>query len=260
MITSKQHRLIQLGKKLKLKKYREQYQFFLLEGERSVREVIQAGQGAHVFLREDVADRWPEFAPAAQVYTLDVVEKKVFAELVQTETPSGMAAIARKPEWKLDKIAASARLMVYLDRIADPGNLGTIMRSCLALGSDALLLSPGSVDPYNDKAIRASMGAVLHLPVLTDIAGERLQTLKADGFHLTAAAAAGSTCLYEYAFQEREILLIGSEAFGLSPEIKNISHNYIKIPIDMRSESLNAAISCAIILAEAWRQRKPGNI
>jgi TrmH family RNA methyltransferase len=255
MITAKRHQLVVLAHKLRQKKYRDQHKLFLLEGERAVREGLRAGSLAHVFLREDAAGRWLNHTQSDQAYTVNIVTEEIFAGMALTQTPSGFLAIARQKNWELRQILSQARQMVYLDRIADPGNLGTIMRSCLALGVDALLLSPGSVEPYNDKVVRSSMGAVLHLPILTGVDAAALQSAAQSGFTLAAADPGATLCYYDYAFPSQMILLIGSEAFGLTPDLRAISPYLIKIPVDRRTESLNAAMSCAIILAEVRRQR-----
>jgi TrmH family RNA methyltransferase len=254
MISSQHNQYLELAHKLKLKKYRDREKLFLLEGCRAVEEGARAGRLRQVFLREGAQrPTWLEADGLAGSYRVDEVAAAVFPVLTSTQTPAGIVAIAAQGEWDFSAVIAAARQLVYLDRIADPGNLGTIMRSALALSADALLLSPGCADPYNDKAVRASMGAILHLPVFTAMID--LSALTRQGFTLTAADVRAARYHYEYVFQEKEVLLIGSEAAGLSAEIKAAAAQLIKIPLDPRAESLNAAVSCAIILAEAGRQR-----
>ena len=254
-ISSKDNPLIKLTKKLQQKKYRDETQLFLLEGERSVNEGLQAERITEVLLRESTAVKQSALImPPFEAQHCHVVADKVFQGLAETDSPPPVIAIARQSREEAWQRVIKAKRLVYLDHLQDPGNVGTIIRSALAFSADGLLLSPGSADPYNAKSVRASCGAILHLPIVPEVSLDRLADLGQQGFRLVATEASASRAYYEYDFTGRQIILIGSEAFGLTQELKEISSDAIKIPINERSESLNAAISCAIILAEAKQQ------
>ncbi|MFA4966603.1 MAG: RNA methyltransferase [Candidatus Margulisiibacteriota bacterium] len=188
------------------------------------------------------------------------VSKRDFELLTSVETPQGILAVARKPEHLIgDVLSASDPLIVYCIGIQDPGNLGTIIRSADAAAASAVLLSKGTVELYNQKVIRSTMGSLFHLPVIEFGEAEKgVKELKARGIKLIAADLSGKSNYWQAKLSGPVAILIGNEGAGLPPEILSMCDEVVKIPMPGKSESLNAAMSATLILYEALRQRTYG--
>lgn len=151
----------------------------------------------------------------------------------------------------------SSRFIVACDRVSDPGNLGTILRTCDWFGVDAVLLSPGCVALYNEKVVRSTAGSIFHLDVYEDInLVAALADLKSYGF-LLIGSALDKKPFRSYSFPAKTVLLLGSEAHGISPELMRQSDDLLSIPRIGRAESLNVGIACGILLAHWRNQAKP---
>jgi len=170
-----------------------------------------------------------------------LISKKKFFALASTKNPQQYIAVARRQ----NALIADYQTLLYLDKIADPGNLGTIARTALALGVSGIALSPDSCDPFNPKAIRSSLGAVFSLPI--EVKDYRwLQEQKAQKI---LADLHGTSIFAMPALQKQKILIMGSEANGASDEVKKISDLTITIPLTSEMESLNLAIATGICLS-----------
>ena len=162
-------------KKLHQKKYRQQFGYYLVEGEHLILELFKAVEsvGTHSDIHLYITEARQDFAqPFAQRCTIHTVSNKVMQQLSDTKTPQGVVARVPLPDASsgqgLDATATDAQY-IYLHEIQDPGNLGTILRSMAWFGDTHLLLSPNCVDPYNSKVVRASMGAIFHTPIEQDV-------------------------------------------------------------------------------------------
>jgi TrmH family RNA methyltransferase len=182
---------------------------------------------------------------------LQIVSEQVMAHASDTETPSGVLAVVSISPLPLPH---SPNLLLILDRIADPGNLGTILRTSAAAGVDGVLLGPGCVDPYNPKVVRSSMGAHLRLPLLA-LSWPEIEQL-VDGMAVWLAAADGHTPYAQVNWQQPSALIIGSEAAGAGQQASNLAQKTVYIPMHSQTESLNAAVATGILLFERLRQRK----
>jgi TrmH family RNA methyltransferase len=221
-----------------------------------------------VLVGEAVAAGWTieaQFVPEGSDTAVDgagpVVELAdgVLERVASTEAPQPPIAIVEMRPSAPDALATSS-FVVVLDRIADPGNLGTILRSAEAAGADAVVLTPGSADPYNPKVVRASAGALFHVPVITaaldDVvnAGLRLVGTTSHGF------AGRSTVPYTEAdLTGRIAIVMGNEAAGLPDEWDDEVgpvRSWVTIPHAGRSESLNVAMAATVLVFEAARQRR----
>lgn len=201
-----------------------------------------------------------------------LVSRQVMEAIADTQTPQGVTAIVGRPFFELDDLfARSLDLLVIADELQDPGNLGTIMRTAEAAGANGLITTRYTVDAFNDKAIRASMGSALRLPLVTgapreDVAARcrehkirmvasRAMPARAPGF-LEDAAHAETVKLYTEADLTTPIALIfGSEASGISEAAGGEADEFVHIPMAEGVESLNVAAAAAILLYEAARQR-----
>lgn len=229
---------------------------YILEGHRLVSQVLQSGGAlASVFvtaeyLRGEGADliaHLPEGTPVWEV------SPDVLALMADTTTPQGVLAVASLPLPR-PEAAHAATLLVVLDNLRDPGNLGTILRTCQAAGAEAVLLSRGCVDPYAPKVVRAGMGAHLAVSILPDLDWPEIGALLS-GKQVFLADARGEGTPWEVDWRRPSALIVGSEAHGPGEEAWRLAQWALRLPMAGGAESLNAAIATAVFLFEARRQR-----
>ena len=181
-----------------------------------------------------------------------------------TRTPQGVAAALRSGDVAPERLRATRRgrmrpLLLVLDAISDPGNLGTVMRSALAADVDEVLLAPGCADPLAPKVVRAGSGAHFHLPVRAQQSWEQIREALhgAPAARQVLLAEAGATKPYDaFDLTQRTALIVGNEAHGVSQEAERLATDRLAIPMWNKVESLNAAIASSVILFEAARQRR----
>lgn len=252
-LSSRDNALIKKLIKLKHKKYRDQENIFIIEGEKSVAEAIQQ----KIALRYLLCDvQWHkadtlDTLPGVQYFKLAA---GLIDEICDTETPQGIIAAAQIPDHDY-KMAGKDKLLVLLDDVSDPGNVGTIIRSGWALGADGILMTPGCADPYSPKVVRASMGGILHMPIYRNFSLPELVWFKSQGYSILGTDVNSPNSLYDLDITGSKIIIIGNESRGMSRASENICELKFKIPTKPQVDSLNAAIACAIILSEAWQQR-----
>ena len=163
-------------------------------------------------------------------------------------TPQGITAVFRIPEnKKIEEIKSNT--VVYAENIADPGNLGTIIRICDWFGIETLLVSDNTVDVYNSKVIRSSMGSIFHINITEDVNHKNLETLKKKGYKLLCADLQGES-LYDFDIPDKKIIAFSNETAGPSEELLKRSDHKITIPKFGKAESLNVASASAIIISE----------
>jgi TrmH family RNA methyltransferase len=263
LITSRDNQYVKLACSLKSKKGREQSGCFLLEGLRLAGEAAATTWPLKFALADaEAADQSRARALLCHlrerrlpVYTLP---PGLFAQVADTEHSQGLLLIAQQPPIRR-QLPDGVDFLLLADRLADPGNLGAIMRTAWAAGADALLLSPGSADPCSPKAARASMGAVLRLPLLCfEDEAALLALLRERGLALYAAAAGGES-RYDMARLEQPLVwLLGAEAVGLSPFWRQAATHSVYLPMAKGAESLNVAAAAAVLLyATAARRGFP---
>lgn len=191
----------------------------------------------------------------------DVVKDSVFEQMSDTKSPQGILAVARQLSYNvkdlLGKDKKTPPFLLVLDTIQDPGNLGTMMRAGEAAGVTGILMNQETVDMYNPKVIRSTMGALYRVPFLytEDLSGT-LKELKKQGICLYAAHLKGTRDYDQENYSSPCAFLIGNEANGLSEEIASLADVYVKIPMCGSVESLNAAIAAAVLAFEGARQRR----
>jgi TrmH family RNA methyltransferase len=238
---------------LKQKKIRDRDNRFCAEGLRLCKEAYDAGAA----IRDVVVT--PEALRQAEIATLiqHTIEKKIplyksslrqFKTLSDEKSPQGILFVIEKPTSPaLERINSS--LVLALDNLQDPGNLGTILRSAEWFGVRDIILSAGCVDPYNPKAVRSSMGAIFrtHLYLHVDLAA-LLARAKNSGYKIVASAADAETSLGAVNTTNKNILLIGNEAHGLSPALSPFIDVSVRIPGHGHGDSLNAAAATSILL------------
>ena len=229
-----------------------------LEGIHLLAEALRSGVEIETaFVAQGNENMLAELGISASMDVL-ALPAQVLASAVTTESPQPIAALARTPQWGwpnlFSKVAANA-LLVILDGIQDPGNLGAILRSAEAFGAGGVVCLPGTVSPWNPKAMRASAGSVFRLPWLESSAAQCFQVLREAGIRTLAAMAHDAQPLGEHDLAGPVALFIGSEGSGLAPELAAQCDARITIPCPGPVESLNAAVAASVLLYEASRQR-----
>ena len=241
-ITSAKNPTYKFIKSLKLKKERQKNGVFTVEGVKSVKDAIEAGSE---ILMLAVSDKLEESFDFDEIYR---IPDGIFAPLCDTDTPQGVIAVLKIP--KREKKAENP-LCLYCDRVTDPGNMGTIIRICDAVGAE-LMLSPECVDIYSPKTVRASMGSFFHTKICENVIYSELVAMKKDGYTLVAGALSGKTADYrEDIYGEKTVIIVGNEANGVSDELIASCDKCVKIPIFGKAESLNVAVAAAVILYKA---------
>jgi len=242
-ITSAKNATYKFIKSLKTKKARQKNGMFTVEGIKSVKDAICAK--CDIFLIA-VSDKLEEIFDFEEIYK---VSDGIFASLCDTDTPQGVIAVIKMPKRQLK--AVNNPLCLYCDRVSDPGNMGTIIRICDAVGAD-LMLSPECADIYSPKTVRASMGSFFHINILENVTYSELEDMKNSGYTILAGALNGDTADYrENIYGQKSVIVVGNEANGVSEEILKICDKSVKIPIFGKAESLNVAVASALMLYKA---------
>ncbi len=250
MITSKDNNRIKRIKKLLEKsKTRREEGCFILEGFKPVLEAVKRGLATEIYVAES-AD-----VPEGITVT-DTLGDTIFNSLSDTVTPQGIMAVVRIPEFDKDEIFGRDDCKVIcLEDVRDPGNIGTIIRTAEGAGMDAVLLSKGCADVYQPKVTRSTMGSVLRVPCLSceGTFAEEMDKLHDKGFTVYGAYLDGAVDFREPRYDGKIAVLIGNEANGLSDEVVKKCDKLIKIPMKGELESLNAAVSAALLSYEIER-------
>jgi TrmH family RNA methyltransferase len=197
--------------------------------------------------------RLERLSPAPRVVAVDVAVMRLLAD---TETPQGVVAVVAMPTHELPPLDPRRALLLVLDGLRDPGNVGTLLRAGAAAGCDAVVTTFGSADAYAPKVVRAAMGAHFRLPVLSDVAWDWLGPALAPLPAIYGADAAGSQAYDAVDWTAGAAVVVGHEDHGLSEDARRWCRGTVAIPMAGGVESLNAAVSGSIILFEAVRQRR----
>jgi len=249
---------------LATKKGRERAGAYLVEGAHLVVEALRSGADidAVVFVPgSPAAEEARAAAPAGADRRWVAVSEQVLAKIADTETPQGVAAVVRKREPRLDELFRSESgvglgVYVAVDAIQDPGNLGTVIRSADAAGASAVLLGAGTVDVYNPKTIRATMGSLFHMPVVSCDLAEALPLAKSRGVRVVGTSLAATDTCYAAPLGGAVCFLLGNEGAGVSPRLAALADDNVIIPMRGGAESLNVAMAATVLLFEALRQRE----
>ncbi len=237
---------------LKQKKYREKEGKFLIEGFNLIDECLLSSYKIEcIIVSEELLGTDQKSIPnsiAEKKIPLHCIKKFQFKKLTETENSQGIAAVVfKKSPTHFDY--NSAKLIVALDKINDPGNLGTIIRTSYWFGADPIILGSGSVDLYNSKVIRATQGAIFHLDIYEDInLFNELEQLKLKGFQVFLFDLKAEIILDKACFGEKNVFVFGNESEGISPKLLTLPFERVKIKGYSNCESLNIAVSCGIAL------------
>lgn len=259
-ITSKDNETIKHIKKLKEKKYREEYKEFIVEGIKMIEEAISEGAKIKsIIICEDCKTQGAipnelmyEIAKLNCIY----VAEKIFNTITDVINPQGIMAVIEKPNARDNTIDFSANISLLLDNIQDPGNMGTILRTADSLNMKQIIVSKGSADVYNLKVVRSTMGAIFRVKVIeVENLATVIKEMKKHKIKVYATDLQTDKSIYDVDYSKSAIV-IGNEANGVSSRVLEEASERIKIPMIGKTESLNAAVATSVILYEAFRKNK----
>ena len=241
---------------------REKTGLFLVEGRQAVRELIRFAPDSirDVYLDAEAAQRHPDLRDLADVYRdgaapgerrfVHDCTPQVMAAMCDTEQPQGIIAVARQIYRPLEQVlAGEAKFVVVLTNVRDPGNAGTVIRGADATGADAVIISDSSVDVYNPKVVRSTVGSLWHLPVARGYAiDEIFAACRRAGLTLHAADGVGARELPDVDLSTPHAWVMGNEAWGLEPATREACDDVVRVPIYGHAESLNLAMAATVCL------------
>ncbi|MEN1990369.1 TrmH family RNA methyltransferase [Paenibacillus hubeiensis] len=258
-IVSPQNNRVKEWAQLLEKKHRTRQHKYMIEGIHLVQEALRAGADLECIAYDGERGIPKELAgletPLQNVEWISV-SPAVIAKCTDTMTPQPVFAVVRKSSEPLQNLWSDAKgLVVVLDGVQDPGNVGTIIRSADAAGAAGVVLGAGSADVYNPKTIRSTMGSLFHLPIVEGDLETILSEAKAAGVRLVSTSLQAEHSCYSYDFTQSVWLVIGNEGKGISDATARRVDDAITIPMQGQAESLNAAMAATVLLFEAMRQR-----
>lgn len=260
------------ARRLAKRNFRGKERLFLAEGPQAVREAAghRVGDAAtlvELFTTPEAAERYADIIGAARDAgaRVHLAAEQVIADISTTVTPQGLVGVCRFLDTPFEEVlAARPRLVALLANVRDPGNAGTVLRCADAAGAEAVVLTDASVDVYNPKAVRASVGSLFHLPVAVGVPVEQaVERLREAGARIVAADGAGDRDLDDELDKGTmggpTAWVFGNEAWGLPEETRALTDAVVRVPIHGKAESLNLATAAAVCLyASARAQRAPG--
>ena len=258
VITSKDNESIKAIRKLKEKKYRDISNEYIIEGIKLIQEAIQEKAKIKTIVVCDDCkttggipnDVLYEIAKYNCIY----VNEKVFNLITDVSNPQGILAVIEKNSSE-SEIDYKDDLIVILDNIQDPGNLGTILRTLDSIGLKQIIISKESADGYSPKVVRSTMGAIFRVKIIeSDNLEKTIREIKKHKFKVYATSLENSKSIYEVDYTKSAII-IGNEANGVSRNLLDIADEKIKIPMLGKTESLNASVATGIVLYEAVRNK-----
>lgn len=258
IITSKDNETIKQIKKLKEKKYRDIENLFLVEGIKIVEEAISENQIIkNIIICEDcINDGTIDAKLLLKIakFNCIYVSKKIFNTISEVNSPQGIIAVVEKNN-KNSKIDYNEDIIVVLDNLQDPGNLGTILRTIDSANLKQVIVTKNTVDAYNPKVVRSTMGAIFRVKQIeTENLVQTLNEIKKNGFEIMCTALDGATSIYNIDFNKK-VIIIGNEANGVSKEVQDFADKKVKIPMLGKTESLNASVAAGIIIYEYVRRK-----
>ncbi len=250
MVLSKDNQYIKLAKSLHDKKSREQEGLFLLEGKTLIEEAIKKQiQLQTVFVLDESITSQLTLDDTVKVFE---IEKELMERICTTENPPPILAIAELPQADLKNKSSSSGTFLYLENISDPGNLGSIIRTAFAAGVQSIFLSPGSVDIYNTKVLRSSMGTVFYGPIKYIALETLINQLKqeVESLEILGTCPRNGVDYSELHFNPLKsiLVLVGNETRGLSEEAQDLCTQLVQIPLANDVESLNILAATSVIL------------
>lgn len=258
VISSKDNELVKHIKKLKDKKYRDESNEYIVEGVKLIEEAVKENAKIKkIIVCEDTTRTYEiptnvmlEIAKYECIYVTD----KIFSSITQVTNPQGIMAIIEKsnPNQEIDY---SQDIIVALDDVQDPGNLGTILRTVDSIGLNQIIVSKETADAFNPKVVRSTMGAIFRIKIIeVEDLKQRIKEIKKHHFKLMVTSLQTENSIYDIDFRKK-IIVIGNESNGVSKEIQEMADEKAKIPMLGKTESLNASVAAGIVMYEYVRQK-----
>lgn len=256
IIKSKDNDKIKYTKSLLKTKGRNKEKKFIIEGYRILTLALECdAKLEYVFINEDFENKEDHQELLYQLEQKNIkiykTTNKLFLEMVDTENTQGILGVLKYKERDMvNNINDDDKFVLILDRIQDPGNMGTIIRTADSAGVDGIILLKGCVDIYNPKVIRSTMGSIFNMNIINTTQEEAVDVLKKQGFSIVSSYLQTDNYYHQTTYDGKIALVIGNEANGINEQLISESDKLIKIPIYGDAESLNAAISAAILMYE----------
>jgi TrmH family RNA methyltransferase len=248
-----------IRKLIKNARFRRDEKLFVAEGWKMTEEAVENHLARAVYVSESAVPEWERRRILSEndlTIPVEYVASPLFQELSDTVTPQGVITLVEMPVYDMEELSIAGDALLLLENIQDPGNLGTMIRTAEGAGMSGIVLSRDCVDLFNPKVVRATMGAILRVPYyVADQLSTTVEKIKNDGFRIYAAHLAGQRTYTEESFEGKAGILIGNEANGLSEEISACADVLLKIPMEGKLESLNAAVSASLFMYEIHRKR-----
>ncbi len=252
IITSRENKIYKLAKLLKTSKGRTEKNMFLIEGMRSVCDAIKKGAQIESVIVKDGAKL--DFSTNAPEY---IFAPRLFDEIAETVTPQGVIAVAKMKKDTLDDILLrNSDCVVMCEKLQDPGNIGTVIRTAHASFCGGVVLTKGSCDLYNSKIVRATMSGIFSIPVVQNADSRAtIEYFRKNGYNIVAGALTDNCVdLYEANLSGKTLIIIGNEGNGVEKETLSLCDTVLKIPMHSDAESLNAAVAGSVMMYEHYRQ------
>ena len=258
VISSKDNELIKHIKKLKDKKHRDESNEYIIEGVKLIEEAVKENARIKkIIVCEDTTRTYEipthimyEIAKYECVYVTD----KIFASITQVTNPQGIMAIIEKSDTDA-QIDYTQDIIVALDDVQDPGNLGTILRTVDSIGLNQIIVSKGTADAFNSKVVRSTMGAIFRVKIIeVENLPQAIKEMRRHHFKLMVTSLQTENSIYDIQFNKK-IIVIGNESNGVSKEIQEMADEKAKIPMLGKTESLNASVAAGVVMYEYVRQK-----
>ncbi len=258
VISSKDNELIKHIKKLKDKKHRDESNEYIIEGVKLIEEAVkEKARIKKIIVCEDTTRTYEipthimyEIAKYECVYVTD----KIFASITQVTNPQGIMAIIEKGDTDA-QIDYTQDIIVALDDVQDPGNLGTILRTVDSIGLNQIIVSKGTADAFNSKVVRSTMGAIFRVKIIeVENLPQAIKEMRRHHFKLMVTSLQTDNSIYDIQFNKK-IIVIGNESNGVSKEIQEMADEKAKIPMLGKTESLNASVAAGVVMYEYVRQK-----
>lgn len=252
IIESKDNSKVKLINSLKTKKFREKHGLMIFEGLRATNQLIELNISLEIIaFSENAYNEFEEYRNIYENYKdiSIIIKDNLFNQISDTVNTQGIIAVSRIPNYNLEQLLKKdvARILMF-DRVQDPGNAGTLIRTADAAGFDAILSLKGTVDLYSPKVNRSAMGSNIYIPII-EIEETDIRNLKQNGFKILATALDEYAQTYDKAiYTEKCVIVLGNEANGVSENIIAMSDQKVYIPIYGKAESLNVGIAGAIVM------------
>lgn len=247
---------LKLFQKLTQKKYRKEERKFLIEGIHLAEEALDSGWEVEALLvcpdiLRDRAENIERRAKSGGVEVYEISEREL-SKLSDTVTSQGIIGVVTERQaehqgfWKSQP---KKSLVVAMENIADPGNAGTMLRTCDWFDVQGVVMSAGTAELFNPKVVRSSMGAIFHLPVLQDVdVNSVMKEAKQHGYTILVTASAGGSSLSSFSVPDKSLIIFGNESTGVSHHIQSLADTIITIPKFGKAESLNVGVACGVVL------------